>query len=166
MCQDRRNWVAMEAGVKEPGYTNIKIPMMYEPSPNKGRHVAHEVRRGAIIEVMNEMGEENFITAIDDQIKSGDVIEWDDPDREGAEPIVVDEPDYDMKLNYYVKLKLPKDIEDAVWRHTDRIALATSGRRLRAKIDEAFNSYQEKYSMRSKAHEAAIRHGFPSYTQR
>eukprot|EP00971_Amphidinium_carterae_P269645 5349194-Amphidinium_carterae.1 len=62
----------MEAGVKEPGYTAIKIPMMYEPSPNKGRHVAHEVRRAAIIEVMREMGENNFVAAIDDQIKSGD----------------------------------------------------------------------------------------------
>eukprot|EP00971_Amphidinium_carterae_P264211 5241322-Amphidinium_carterae.1 len=155
----------MEAGVKEPGYTAIKIPMMYEPSPCKGRHVAHEVRRGAIIEVMKEMGEENFIAVIDDQIKSGDVIEWDDPDREGAEPIVVDEVDYDMRLNYYVKLKLPTDIEGAVWRHTEMIASRTSGRRLRAKVNEAFNSYQEMYSMRMKAHEAAVRHGFPSYAQ-
>eukprot|EP00971_Amphidinium_carterae_P052206 1027870-Amphidinium_carterae.1 len=89
------------------------------------------------------MGEENFIAAIDDQVKSGDVIEWDDPDREGVEPIVVDEVDYDMRLNYYVKLKLPADIEAAVWRHTEMIAQRTSGRRLRAKVDEALNSYQE-----------------------
>eukprot|EP00971_Amphidinium_carterae_P338395 6475698-Amphidinium_carterae.1 len=147
---DRKNWTVMEAGVREPGYATIKIPMM----------------RAAIVEVMRDMGADNFIAAIDDQLKSGDVIEWGDPDREGAEPIVVDEVDYDMKLNYYVKLKLPTDVEEKVRKRTEEIAATQSGRRLRAKLDEAFNSYQEMYSMRTKAHEAAIRHGFPSYTQR
>eukprot|EP00971_Amphidinium_carterae_P342905 6482367-Amphidinium_carterae.1 len=140
-----KNWTVMETGVKEPGYTAIKIPMMYEPSPNKGRHCAHEVRKEAIIEVMDEMGSENFEKAIDDLIKSGEVIEWDDPER---------------------VLKLPDYIEKEVWRHTEEIAARQPGKRIKAKVDEAFNSFQELYSMRTKSHEGAVRHGFPSYTQR
>eukprot|EP00971_Amphidinium_carterae_P225103 4465317-Amphidinium_carterae.1 len=139
---------------------------MYEPCPNKVRNVAHEIRRQAIIVVMAEMGEDNFIAAVDGQVKSGDVIEWDDPDREGATPIVMDEVNYDMRMNYYVKLKLPQDIEAAVWRHIDVIAAQTPGKRTRAKLDEAFNSYQELYNLRTKAHDAALKHGFPSYSQR
>eukprot|EP00971_Amphidinium_carterae_P329786 6462474-Amphidinium_carterae.1 len=42
LIHDRRNWQSMEAGVREPGYGTIKVPMMYEPNPMKGRHVAHE----------------------------------------------------------------------------------------------------------------------------
>eukprot|EP00971_Amphidinium_carterae_P110207 2183164-Amphidinium_carterae.1 len=112
------------------------------------------------------MGHDDFVAEIDDQIKSGDTIEWDDPEEEGAEPIVMEEPSFDAKVNYFVKLRLPDEIENAVWRHTDRIAVETTGRRLQAKIDEAFNSYREEYSMRTKAHQAAIKHGFPSYAQR
>eukprot|EP00971_Amphidinium_carterae_P055085 1085461-Amphidinium_carterae.2 len=130
MCETRATWNAMEAGVRDPGYTGINLPLTYEPNPNKTRNVAHDVRRGAIIEVMNEMGHENFVAAIDDQIKTGDTSEWDDPGEEGAAPIVMEEPSFDTKMNYYVKLRLPDDIEDAVWRHTDRIAVETTGRRL------------------------------------
>eukprot|EP00971_Amphidinium_carterae_P253203 5027149-Amphidinium_carterae.1 len=122
MVHDRKNWMNMEAGVKEPGYTAIKIPMMYEPNPTKGRHCAHEVRKEAIMEVIDDMGMDNFVAAINDQIKSGEVIEWDDPEREGAQPAEIGEVGYDMKLNYYVKLKLPTDIEQAVWRRTEAIA--------------------------------------------
>eukprot|EP00971_Amphidinium_carterae_P287711 5711955-Amphidinium_carterae.2 len=173
MCENRQNWDAMETGVRDPGYTAINTPLMYEPVPTKSRNIAHDVRRGAIIAVMEEMGYDNFVAtiddqikSIDDQIKSGEAIEWDDPDRGRAVPIVMDEPNLDMKMNYYVKLRLPDEIEAAVWEHTDRIATETHGKRLRAKINEAFDSFREEYSMRVKAHTAAIKHGFPSYTQR
>eukprot|EP00971_Amphidinium_carterae_P258688 5134385-Amphidinium_carterae.2 len=166
MCETRATWSAMEAGVRDAGYVGINLPLMYEPNPNKARNIAHDVRRGAIIEVMSDMGHDNFVAAIDDQIKSGDIIEWDDPEEEGAEPIAMEEPSFDMRVNYFVKLKLPEDIENAVWAHTDRIAVETTGRRLQAKLTEAFNSYREECNMRTKAHTAAIRHGFPSYTQR
>eukprot|EP00971_Amphidinium_carterae_P153792 3049220-Amphidinium_carterae.1 len=70
MILDRRNWQSMEAGVREPGYGTIVVPMMYEPNPMKGRHVAHEVRKEAIMKVINTMGIDNFVAMIDDQIKS------------------------------------------------------------------------------------------------
>eukprot|EP00971_Amphidinium_carterae_P287918 5715699-Amphidinium_carterae.1 len=131
----------------------------------KGRHVAHEVRKEALIEVIDKLGMENFVAVIDDQIKSGEVIEWDDPDREGAQPPEIDDVDLDVKLNHYVRLRLPADIEKAVWNHTEAIAARRPGRRIKAKVDEAFNSFQEIYSMRLKSHEGAVRHGFPSYAQ-
>eukprot|EP00971_Amphidinium_carterae_P126354 2503144-Amphidinium_carterae.1 len=146
---NRKNWQNMEAGVTEPGYTAIKLPMMYEPNPMKGRHVAHEARKEAMIHVINSMGMDDFVAAIDDQIKSGEAIDWDDPEREAVHP--PEEVDFDTKLNHYVRMKLPDDIEKE---------------RIKAKIDEAFNSFSEIYHMRWKCHEAAVRHGFPSYAQR
>eukprot|EP00971_Amphidinium_carterae_P053043 1044838-Amphidinium_carterae.1 len=81
----------METAVKEAGYTAITLPMLYEPSPMKGRHVAHMVRKEAIMEVIDEMGMATFVAMIDHQIKSGETIEWDDPDREGVMPPVTEE---------------------------------------------------------------------------
>eukprot|EP00971_Amphidinium_carterae_P042547 836483-Amphidinium_carterae.1 len=65
--------------------------MLYEPNPMKARHVAHEVRKEAIMEVINEIGMEKFKTNVDYQIKSGETIEWDDPDREDVTPPVTEE---------------------------------------------------------------------------
>eukprot|EP00971_Amphidinium_carterae_P004203 83967-Amphidinium_carterae.1 len=91
MIRDRRNWESMETAVREAGYTAITMPMLYEPSPMKGRHVAHMVRKEAIMEVIDEMGMNAFVAMIDHQTKSGETIEWDDPDREGVMPPVTEE---------------------------------------------------------------------------
>eukprot|EP00971_Amphidinium_carterae_P142215 2817069-Amphidinium_carterae.1 len=48
----------------------------------------------------------------------------------------------------------------------EAIAARRPGRRIKAKVHEAFNSFQEIYAMRQKCHEGAVRHGFPSYAQR
>eukprot|EP00971_Amphidinium_carterae_P093419 1848656-Amphidinium_carterae.2 len=99
MIYNRKNWENMEAGVMEPGYTTIKLPMMYEPNPMKARHVAHETRKEALIQVINSMGMDAFVFAIDGQIKSGEAIDWDDPAREAIHPPA--EVDFDTKLNHY-----------------------------------------------------------------
>eukprot|EP00971_Amphidinium_carterae_P045179 888938-Amphidinium_carterae.1 len=63
-------------------------------------------------------------------------------------------------------MRLPDDIEEEAKKCTDTIADGRQGKRIKAKIDEAFNSFQEVFHMRLKCHEAAVRHGFPSYAQR
>eukprot|EP00971_Amphidinium_carterae_P001482 29663-Amphidinium_carterae.1 len=140
MCESRSNWETMTAGVRDPGYVGMILPVEYQPKPNKGRNIAHDVRRGAIIEVINEMGQDEFIQAIDHKLKTGDKIEWEGPEGDGADQ----------------ELTLPPDIEAAVWRHTDRIALTTTGRRFKSKIDEAFKSYREMYAISIKAHELPL----------
>eukprot|EP00971_Amphidinium_carterae_P272237 5402872-Amphidinium_carterae.2 len=132
----------------------------------KSRHIAHDVRKEALIQIINRMGMEAFVALIDEQIKSGEVIEWDDPEREGVLPPDVEDVELDVKLNHYVRLKLPADIEREVDDITEAIAARRPGRRIKAKVHEAFNSFQEIYSMRQKSHEGAVRHGFPSYAQR
>eukprot|EP00971_Amphidinium_carterae_P181809 3607268-Amphidinium_carterae.1 len=112
------------------------------------------------------MGHDNFLRAIDHKIKTGDQIEWDEPEGDGRREPEMDQPEFETQLDTYVKLELPKDIDAAVWRHMDQIALATTGRHLRTKIEDAFKVYRELYQMRVKAHDNAIMHGFPTYTQR
>eukprot|EP00971_Amphidinium_carterae_P045829 901675-Amphidinium_carterae.1 len=166
MITNHKTWDFMEHAVREPGYVTIALPMTYEPSPMKGRHVAHDVRKEAIMEVIGEMGTDAFARLIDKEIKSGETIEWDDPDREGAAPQVTARVDDETRYNYYVRLRLPTDVEKDVARRAEAIAAQREGKRIKAKVDEAFNHYQELNSMRLKSHEAAIKHGFPSYAQR
>eukprot|EP00971_Amphidinium_carterae_P194249 3854500-Amphidinium_carterae.1 len=164
MIRSRTMWDHMESAVREAGYIAITMPMLYEPNPMKARHVAHGVRKEAIIEVINDMGMKRFEAAIDYQIKSGETIEWDDPVREGV--VATTEVETDTKLNTFVRLKLPTEIERDVVRRSEEIAARRPGRRVQAKVDEAFNSFSEIYSMRLKSHEGAVKHGFPSYAQR
>eukprot|EP00971_Amphidinium_carterae_P204764 4063582-Amphidinium_carterae.1 len=65
--------------------------MMYEPNPMKSRHVAHDARKEALIQVIGRMGMDDFVALIDEQIRSGEVIEWDDPEREGVPPPVIED---------------------------------------------------------------------------
>eukprot|EP00971_Amphidinium_carterae_P177840 3527091-Amphidinium_carterae.1 len=94
------------------------------------------------------------------------MIEWDDPEREGVPPPVIEDVELDVKLNHYVRLKLPTNIEREMDDIIEAIAARRPGRRIKAKVHEAFNSFQEIYAMRQKSHEGAVRHGFPSYAQR
>eukprot|EP00971_Amphidinium_carterae_P029871 587694-Amphidinium_carterae.1 len=61
------------------------------------------------MEVIDEMGMATFVAMIDHQIKSGETIEWDDPDREGVTPPVTEEVDIDTRLNHFVRVKLPNE---------------------------------------------------------
>eukprot|EP00971_Amphidinium_carterae_P170083 3370087-Amphidinium_carterae.1 len=166
MIRNHKAWDFMQNAVREPGYVSIALPMLYEPSPMKGRHVAHGVRKEAIIEVIRDMGMDVFARLIDREIKSGETIEWDDPDREDEAPRVTEYVDDETKFNYYVRLRLPTDVEQEVARRSEDIAEGREGKRVKAKVDEAFNSYQELNSMRQKSHDGAVKHGFPSYAQR
>eukprot|EP00971_Amphidinium_carterae_P125315 2482678-Amphidinium_carterae.2 len=112
------------------------------------------------------MGHDNFMQAIDHKIKSGDRIEWEEPEGDGMNEPTMDEPKFEAKLDHYVKIDLPPEIDAAVWRHMDMIAVSTTGRRLQTKVEDAFKSYREMYQMRVKSHENAVRHGFPTHTQR
>eukprot|EP00971_Amphidinium_carterae_P137863 2732250-Amphidinium_carterae.1 len=69
--------------------------MMYEPNPMKSRHVAHDTRKEALIQVIGRMGMDDFAALIDEQIRSGEVIEWDDPEREGVPPPVIEDVELD-----------------------------------------------------------------------
>eukprot|EP00971_Amphidinium_carterae_P201948 4007152-Amphidinium_carterae.1 len=118
------------------------------------------------MEVIDEIGMDTFKANVDYQIKSGETIEWDDPDREDVEPPVTAEVGIEARLNFFVRLKLPTEMERDVARRSEEIAARRQGKRVKAKVDEAFNSYQEMNNMRHKSHEGAIKHGFPSYAQR
>eukprot|EP00971_Amphidinium_carterae_P092492 1831418-Amphidinium_carterae.1 len=109
----------MEEKVLEPGFIAISLPMLYEPSPMKGRHVAHDVRRDAIMEVIEEMGMEAFKRNVDHQVKSGETIEWEDPVREGVADPVTEEVSIETRLNYFVRLRLPTEIERDVARRSE-----------------------------------------------
>eukprot|EP00971_Amphidinium_carterae_P139537 2764821-Amphidinium_carterae.1 len=123
----------MEFAVKEPGYTAIAMPMLFEPNPMKARHIAHEIRKEALISVIRSMGMEHFVALIDYQIKSGETIDWQDPDREGEEHPVTAAVEDDTKLNYFVRLRLPPEIEKEVSDRSEEIAARRSGRRTAAK---------------------------------
>eukprot|EP00971_Amphidinium_carterae_P026128 515235-Amphidinium_carterae.1 len=118
------------------------------------------------MEVIKEMGMDAFVALIDYQLKSGETIDWQDPDREGEEHPVTAAVEPDTKLNYFVRLRLPPEIERDVATRSEEIAARRQGKRVRAKVDEAFNSFSEIHAMRYKSHEGAVKHGFPSYTQR
>eukprot|EP00971_Amphidinium_carterae_P227853 4519477-Amphidinium_carterae.1 len=74
----------------------------------KARHIAHEIRKEALIIVIRKMGMERFVALIDYQIKSGETIDWQDPDREGEEHPVTATVEDDTKLNYFVRLRSRK----------------------------------------------------------
>eukprot|EP00971_Amphidinium_carterae_P325444 6455701-Amphidinium_carterae.1 len=112
------------------------------------------------------MGMDAFVALIDYQLKSGETIDWQDPDREGDTHPVTAEVETDTKLNHFVRLRLPTEIERDVSARSEEIAARRASRRVKAKVDEAFNSFSEIYAMRYKSHEGAVRHGFPSYAQR
>eukprot|EP00971_Amphidinium_carterae_P352618 6492677-Amphidinium_carterae.1 len=166
MIGNRKTWAFMVNAVKEPGYTAIAMPMLFEPNPMKGRHIAHEIRKEALMEVITRIGMEVFVGQIDYQLKSGETIDWQDPDGEGDEHPVIAPVEPDTKLNYFVRLRLPPEIEREVSTLSAEIAARREGKRVQAKVDEAFNSFSEIHAMRFKSHEGAVKHGFPSYTQR
>eukprot|EP00971_Amphidinium_carterae_P079795 1578705-Amphidinium_carterae.1 len=74
-----------------------------------------------------------FKRNIDYQIKSGETIEWDDPKREGVATPVTEEVGIETKLNYFVRLKLPTEIERDVARRSEVIAARRQGKRVMAK---------------------------------
>eukprot|EP00971_Amphidinium_carterae_P197645 3922624-Amphidinium_carterae.2 len=107
MCKNGKTWKTMENGVRDAGFVGMTVPMTYEVAPNKGRNIAHDVRRGAILEVIREIGYDNFLVAIDDKTKSGEQVGWEDPGGEEAAPIRMEEPEFEVRLNHYVKIRLP-----------------------------------------------------------
>eukprot|EP00971_Amphidinium_carterae_P340764 6479248-Amphidinium_carterae.1 len=133
MISNWKTWENMETSVKEPGYIAISLPMLYEPSPMKGRHVAHDVRKEAILEVIDDIGIDAFKASVDYQIKSGETIEWDDPEREGVETPVTAEVGVEARLNFFARLKLPTEIERDVARRSAEIAARRQGKRIMAK---------------------------------
>eukprot|EP00971_Amphidinium_carterae_P109156 2161479-Amphidinium_carterae.5 len=130
MVKNRKFWNGMVEGCQDPGYVGINLPIEFKPKANKGRNVAHDIRRGAILETMHEMGQENFLRAIDHKIKSGDRIEWEEPLGDGTAQIPMDEPEFETQLDTFAKLDLPPEIEAAVRHHMETIAISTRGRHL------------------------------------
>eukprot|EP00971_Amphidinium_carterae_P167794 3324563-Amphidinium_carterae.2 len=161
-------WNIMEKGLKSAGYVGMDLPMEFKLKPHKGHHVVQMIRRGAIVEAMEEVGHHRFLQMVDSQMKTGDHVHWEEGSDKGVNSIdaPMTEPDFEKQIDIFSQLTLPDELEVIVKKYMETIATTSKGRHVWAKIEEGFGDNKDMFNMRRKSHTDALKKGFPSYTQR
>eukprot|EP00971_Amphidinium_carterae_P146678 2907079-Amphidinium_carterae.2 len=167
---NRKSWDKMEAGLRDAGFGGIDMPMEYKLKPGKGHHVVQLIRRGAIVETIDHLGQGTFFAAIDHLLRTGDHIDWDDRGSESGAASMAEtplsEPAYERQLDYIATLRLPDGIENITKLHMKNIATATKGRHMWTRIEGGFGNAENVHAMKEKTHKNAVMKGFPTYTHR